>query len=93
MNDELEGIWKEAAHLRPLLSRHISGQPEGSHDKPRSGQSVSWQRLETSTSQIQIQRAVPWFGRLVEGLSPPVARFSPRLVDVRLVVVGQVLGS
>lgn len=57
MNDELDGIWKEAAHLRPLLSRHLSGLPEGSHDKPRSGQSVSWQRLEPSTSQIQIQTA------------------------------------
>lgn len=93
MNDELEGIWKEAAHLRPLLSSHISGHPEGSHDKPRSGQSVSWQRLETSTSQMKIQRAVPWFGRLVGGLSPPMARFNPRPVDVRLVVVGQGLVS
>jgi hypothetical protein len=41
VNDELEGIWKEAAQLRPLLSRHFSGLPKGSHDKSRLGQSVS----------------------------------------------------
>ena len=93
MNDELEGIWKEATQLRHLLSTHFSGLPEGSHDKPRLGQSVSWQILEPSVSQIQIQRAVPWFRRLVEGLSPPMARFSPRPFDVRLAVVAQGLGS
>lgn len=93
MNDELVGIWKEVAQLRPLLSGHFSGLTEGNHDKPRSEQSVSWQRLEPSNSQIQIPRAVSLFRRVVEDLSPPMARFNPRSVDVRLVVVAQGLGS